>query len=115
MEEPGVFVASDIFEVQDGLCSAEITLRGARRLADSARAHEERNMAICYYWNAAQLAKIAESGTLVNPSPAPINAERLTVVLRQLSLHPKYKHQLVLTVSHDLTVVTMKDGKITAR
>lgn len=111
MEQPGVFVVSDIFGMPDSADEVKVSMEGARR--ERAAANAERNMAISYYWNAAQLARMAEGGVLANPRPAPLSAKQIEVVLRQLAKHPSYRKQMIACVAKDLKLVRLEtDGTI---
>lgn len=111
MEMPGMFVVSEIFEVAGTADELRISIEGARRERDAAT--DERNMAISYYWNAAQLARVVEGGILGNPRPAPLAAKQIEVVLRQLAKHPSYRKQTIACVSRDHMLVRLEsDGAI---
>lgn len=110
MEQPGMFVVSDIFELPDDTQEPRLSVEGMKRQMTCSE--DERNMAICYYWNAAQLARMNPGGGLANPSPAPLSVKQLEVVLRQLSKHPNYQKQTVICVSKDRRVVQILGGTI---
>jgi hypothetical protein len=110
---PGTFVVSDIFEVPDTTDELHIALLGMKRLEDSARAQDERNMAISYYWNAMQLKKLAPGGTLANPKPAPLYGTQIEMVLLQLVKHPDYYGQTIMCIASDHEMVIInRNGTI---
>lgn len=105
-----VFVVTEIFEVPEDQYDDEIGIihLGLQRLQDSARELEERNMAISFYWNAAQLRSLNPGGVLVNPSRAPLTVAQLKVIQRQLVRHPNYRNQIIHMTSRDGEEVTVK-------
>lgn len=107
MEQPGMFVVNDIFETPADVDDPHAVILGVKRLKDSTRLEEECNMAISYYWNAMQLPKIMKGGALANPRAAPLCAEQLKVVLRQLRKHPSYNGQRIIMFSRDGEAVMM--------
>lgn len=110
-----VFVVTDIFDVTEDEFNDEAKLihRGLSRLKDSARELEERNMAISFYWNAAQLRFVSEEGLLANPSPAPLSVEQLKTIARQLRAHPNYKKQTITMVTREGWVLTTTSQTMT--
>lgn len=109
---PGALVVNDIFEVDERTYGdfVRASMAGAKRLADSARLDAELHMAMSFYWNADQLTRLTDGGTLVNPGEAPLNAGQLRVVMRQLGRHPNYRHQTLVFRSINGEVVTFRDG-----
>lgn len=109
----GTLVVHDIFEMSDDTDIGEATLEGMRRLQE--RAELERDMALSYHWNGEYLRRVNEGGLLMNDQPAPIPAEDYRGVLAQLADHPNYKHQRIVVVTEDGTILEMLDGEINER
>src|SRR5262245_8668071 len=94
-QPPEALVVHDIFTVEDGSSIVEATFEGEER-ARLQRKHEN-NMAVLFYYNAAQLERIVDGGVLVNPAPAPLSADNIAAVFDQLREHPSYTNQRVVT------------------
>ncbi len=116
MEVPGSFTVADIFDYPPGLppLIMEATHAAFLRLQDSARFTDEKNMALSYYWNADRLRMVVPGGTIANPKPAPLRAEQLKVVIRQLRRHPNYDRQRIVMASEDGYLVACDpEGNVT--
>ncbi len=110
---PGGYVVCDVFEAPDDGNGNETrvmraTLEAMRRQAENAEA--EGCAAMLYHYDAAMLSRCSESGTITATIPAPLPAETIIDVFEQLAHHPLYKHQLVIGISEDEQIVTMRDG-----
>lgn len=106
---PGIFVICDVFDT-DHKDIESITLQAIGRQQD--RLNRERNMAVSYYWNGKQLRLVSDQGALANPAVAPLTADEVSIVLRQLRHHPNYVKQKIVCFSEDRKAVTLTDGKI---
>lgn len=105
---PGGYIVCDVFETEhENLVGA--TLEAAGRQAE--RAELEGHAALLYHWDAGALENCAEGGTLTATVPAPIDAETIIDCLEQLAHHPNYRGQLVIAISDDSQIITMRDGK----
>lgn len=109
---PGGYVVCDVFETSDGGSVEERvmlgTLESLRRHAE--RVELERNAALLYHYDAEALSRVSEGGVLTATIPAPLDAETIIDVLEQLAHHPNYRGQLVMAISEDERLVTMRDG-----
>jgi hypothetical protein len=103
---PGGYVVCDPFETDGDVMRA--TLEAAQRQAE--RAEDEHMAALLYHWDAAALERVAEGGVLTATEPAPLDAATIIDCLEQLAHHPSYRHQLVVSISRDMEIVTMRDG-----
>lgn len=106
---PGIFVVCDVFDTELDDVEA-VTLQALGRQEDNLV--REQHMALSYYWNGKQLTMLHSRGTLCNPAVAPLTAEEIEAVLRQLAHHPFYEGQTVVCFSEDDKVVTMNRGKL---
>lgn len=77
------------------------------------REEYERNMALLYFWDAMQLPKVADNGILTASLRSPLSVAETEMVLKQLAHHTNYRHQTVISITKDLKIVSMKDGKVT--
>lgn len=109
---PGGYVVCDVFETgDDGDGEARVmraTLESVNRQA--ARAEDEKNAAMLYHYNAMTCARVTEGGVLTQTIPSPLSAETIIDVLEQVSHHPLYRHQLMVAISEDEQIITMRDG-----
>jgi hypothetical protein len=87
----------------------EGALEANRRATE--KAEVERNMAILYYFDVKQLAKIKDEGMLTSTVVAPFDMERAAFALKQLARNPRYKHQTRILPCED-GIVTMRDGSV---
>ena len=106
---PGCFTVTDVFEVADSMNLLEATLESTRRL--ETRAERERNMAMLYYWDAAQFAHLNPGGVLTSTRPAPLSVKEVEITLKQLAQHPEYRNQTILCITEVGELVLMRDGK----
>jgi hypothetical protein len=113
MEQPGMFITRDIFEMPDTPGIVEATKAAFNRLKDSTKFDVEKSQAISYYWNAQQLRRVAPGGTLANPSRAPLNAVQIAEVMRQLRRHPDFHEQVLRMVSRDGAMIDNICGVVT--
>jgi hypothetical protein len=105
---PGVFVFIDVFE--GGGLEGTTAKAEHRRQAQIQR---ECDMAMCFYWNAGALRKLGERGVLSASRPAPLDADDLREVLRQLARHPAYRlGHTVLQIACDGTLVELRNGEV---
>lgn len=112
---PGVFVVSEVFEVDEATYAdpLKVPLAAVRRLKEcSPRLQGELDMAMCYYWNANALKVTTDHGMISATKPAPLTRDQLQTVLRQIARHPEYKHQNVIQFTHEGEPVRLVDGKI---
>jgi hypothetical protein len=108
----GALVICDVFDhpTEDPL-PYEITKASWDRYLD--QRERERNQAILYFWDAAQLPRIRAGGFLSGTTPAPLTVEEIHTVLRQLAKHPDYNAQTIQVISEDAKLVRMKNGDVT--
>lgn len=107
--QPGAFTIFDEFETEnDGMI--DLSVEADTRQQDAA--DDETNLAVFYYWNAQQLGRLREGGSLGNPAPAPLSADMLRLGLTQLALHPNYRAQRVVCHSMDGETVVLTGGEI---
>jgi hypothetical protein len=76
---------------------------------------DERNMAIMFFWDAAQLRQVSPDGLLAAPDPTPLSADQVEIVLLQLARHRNYQHQTVAAPSRDGFYLEMKNGIVRRR
>lgn len=107
---PGTFLVHEVFEMDEG--SIERATGEAMARATK-RASTDINMAISFFWNADQLARLHPGGTLANPAPAPYGSEECRQVLLQLARHPAYDAQTMIQNANDGTTVVYKNGEVT--
>jgi hypothetical protein len=103
---PGGYVVCDVFETERDIVGA--TLEAVNRQA--ARSEDEKNAAMLYHYDAEALTRVSEGGSLTATLPAPLDAETIISVFEQLAHHPAYRHQLVVGISRDIDIITMRDG-----
>lgn len=103
---PGGYVVCDEFETEGDVMRA--TIEAATRQTE--RIDIERNAAMLYYYDAGSLAMLAEGGVLTATLPAPLDAATIIDCLEQLAHHPLYRGQLIVAISADYEIVTMRDG-----
>jgi hypothetical protein len=108
-DAPG-YVSHEILEVEEEDIAA-VTLGIVRRHAE--QQERERNAAMLYWWDAAQLPRLTEGGVLTATKPAPLSVDEIRDALEQLARHPHYRGQLVVSIAEDGRVVTMRDGAAT--
>lgn len=103
-----VFFVYETFDMQNTEIEAA-TVEAKRRLAK--REVEERNMAVLYFYNIQALKIVQAGGVLINPKPAPLNANDIEMALSQVASHPNYRGQKVVTNSYEGVVVELtSDG-----
>jgi hypothetical protein len=109
---PGGYVVCDVFETgDDGSEETRVmraTLEGANRHAE--RLEYEKNSAMLYHYNAMTCERVSEGGVLTQTIPSPLSAETIIDVLEQVAHHPVYRHQLMVAISEDEQIITMRDG-----
>jgi hypothetical protein len=110
---PGGYVVCDVFEAPDDGNGNETrvmraTLEAMRRQAE--RAELEGYAAMLYHYDASCLERCSTFGVITATIPAPLDAETIIDVFEQLAHHPRYQHQLVVGISQDEQIVTMRDG-----
>jgi hypothetical protein len=103
---PGGFIAVEVFETERDAVGA--TLEAVNRHAQ--RSEREHHMALMYHYNAGVMERITEGGVLTQTIPSPLSTAELIDVLEQLAAHPRYRHQLMVAISEDEQIVTMRDG-----
>lgn len=105
--QPGVFMVHDVFDYPDGPLDNAIAL-GMMRTEE--RQRREDDMATLYHYTGDLLRAMKDSG-VVGSRPAPLSADEIATVLKQLADHPDYDHQtLVVPSGEEGVIVEMKDG-----
>ena len=103
---PGGLVVVDEFETEQDLMGATFEAMARQR----ERVEREHHMAVMYHYNAGLLPRMREDAVLTQTVPSPLSTDELIDVLEQLSEHPAYAHQLMVAISEDEQIVTMRDG-----
>ena len=103
---PGGYVVCDPFETDGDVMHA--TLEAVTRQLE--RAEDEHMAALLYHWDAGALERLAEGGVLTATEPAPLDADTIIDCLEQLAHHPRYRHQLIVAISRNMEIITMRDG-----
>jgi hypothetical protein len=109
---PGGYVVCDVFDTaDDGDGEARVmraTLEAVNRQAE--RIDYERNAAMLYHYDAGMFNMSQEGGSIMASKPAPLSAATIIDVFEQLAHHPLYRHQLIVGIAEDFTIITMRDG-----
>lgn len=105
---PGAFIVTHVFDLAGEPSIAEAT----RAATCYIRPQVEQDMAILYHYDATSLVRCTAGGVLTATRPAPLSAEDITEVFRQLRLHPSYKQQHVIAISRDFQIVTLDTAGI---
>jgi hypothetical protein len=99
------FTYTDIFEVDGEPGIYEATLAAANRVSEE-EMHDEKNMAVMYYWLWAQFRTLNKGGIIFSDKPAPLTVEQIHYVHRQLRRLPDYDGYTFMTFDKDGTSVT---------
>lgn len=110
--QPGVFVITDIFDVQDPTGDPDQdTILATTQAMRNMDAETEANMSVLYYYDAGALRVAREA--VFSTKPAPLTVEQITTVFEQLAYHPDYNGQVVKTFTEDGTIVSLSNGHVT--
>lgn len=109
--QPGMFLASDIFDTDGDVTievATDLSMKRWKDLFDI-----ERNQAIQFYWATMQFQLVSRDGTVIMPQPAPFSTARVVEVFEQIAKHPDYTNQTLVATSDEAEIVTLKNGKVT--
>lgn len=106
-KKPDILLILDVFEIQSKDPNEIVKALGAR---NEERDEVEHHMAMLYFWARGQLRLLSPHGTLGMPKPAPLSAEEMSMVLKQLAHSKQYQHQTVVGLSKERRQVVMKNG-----
>lgn len=102
-------ITYDEFEMEGEPTIEEAT--EAARLRIRERDLTERQMAVMYFYDVAQLPGVR--GVMFMDKPSPLSVEDLRTVLEAVARHPVYEGQVRLAISNDMKLVRLADGKVT--
>jgi hypothetical protein len=103
-------IVFDLFTMQGEPDILEATLVATERQAQ--RHERERNMAMLYYFDAAQFSLVSDGGTLTATQPAPLSVDEICSTLKQLVKHPHYRDHLIVAISEDLQIITIRGDEL---
>lgn len=109
---PYGFVYTDYYEMPGEPDILAASLEGEKRYNENKE--REHNMALTWIWYAGVLEKLNPGGLTSMTQPAPLSADDLEFVLKQLPKHPLYKDQTVITIARDESRVVLK-GRVVHR
>lgn len=104
-----MFVTTDIFEIESD-DPITVTIEAGRR--SHLFGPDEKNMALLYYFEANELAKLTPNGRLEMDQATPLTREQVVRTLQALVLHSNYKSQTVVAIAKDGTYITLSNGEI---
>jgi hypothetical protein len=107
---PGAFTIIDVFDAPSTATIEAVTLTAHRR--QQAARKDEMNMAVAYYWWAMWLPRLAPGGMIDASKPAPLSADQLAEVMRQITLHPTYRGNLIQAFDADGGSVRLEAGRV---
>lgn len=111
---PDAFFVFEIFEVPDDKGIEAVTVAAKRRID----AERDYNMCVLYFWTIRQYRGLVERtgrprGAVITQHPAPLSADDIEAVFKQLTLIPDFSEGIaVCTSGHDMTTVTLEAGEI---
>lgn len=109
---PGALIVTDVFEAAPAAGIEVVTIMAERRRQMTLQ--RELNMALLYHWDGDYLRHVSERGMLSGSIPAPhLREQDVRSVLQQLARHPNYRHQRVVAIARDWTMLEMHDGVVT--
>lgn len=112
---PGLFVASEIFDMPDNQDAQSrvlmATLEAKKRYTPEVQ-EIERLQAVLYHWNADKLRLLNDEGYIRNPKPAPLTLDQIEQVFKQLKMHPHYRHQTIQCKAKDGRMISLSKGQI---
>lgn len=108
--EEGALALIEIFETPGAVSIEDASVEGMRRR--DARADQEENQAILYYWSVFKWGVLTDGGTLTMDKPAPLTRDEIAVVLEQLARHPEYEGFRIISTDQTGALVVLANGKI---
>jgi hypothetical protein len=111
---PGAFTVVETFDMPGEPSMIAVSLWGAAHYFNTEKHRIERDQALLYYWNIAQMTRLVPTGVLSNSVPHPLTAEQIKAVFEHIAVSPVYQSgQTVIGFGTDLLLVTLRHGKVT--
>ncbi len=107
----GVLIIVETFSMPGDPSLVVASVEAERRRRENE--DRERNMAILYHYDGMVLARVTPNVGVLTPTiRAPLTADEIRIVFKQLTQHPNYRNQHVIAFSADGTTVEIRNGRV---